>query len=398
MVPVRGARHDFFQRHFRQAVFLQIDHIYSSLGEPHLFIHCGQIGMLRLVDVNDPGIIPVRPVHGTGAQSQHHPEHPLFRIHVLAPSVSVVRVPDSCRRREQIFPVQRSGHALYQNRHLLFHTVQPPGLPVFQRRRIHRAGIYDAHRFLQFFQTFFPASLIRAENRLIFPGKRISKPILQDAAGPHNDRRLAKILQHPPELFPDIFRKHAFHDALGQLVAQTVIAVLVLLRDVQVPQAIVNQVGIKHMIPDEEGIMGLQTLRKIRQTFFHNAPRQQHTAGFPADFPRADHPFFYPEIIFQPVKFLKHPADLFVLRHHHAAEPPVGLRMIHLAALSGTFLKIPLPAVQILVFLIQVPADRRIIPAHPYSVGQCPKLPGLPVRPVGQEHRRRIPVPYFDRV
>ena len=93
-----------------------------------------------------------------------------------------------------------------QQRHLLIHVQQMAFSAVFNGRFVHNAGVDAPDGVLQLLQAFFPGALVHAEHRLVLSGEGVSVTVLHDAAGAHNDRKIAVVVQHLLQLSPDVLR------------------------------------------------------------------------------------------------------------------------------------------------------------------------------------------------
>ena len=127
-------------------------------------------------------------------------------------------------------------------------------------------------------------ALIGAKDALVFAGEGIAIAVLQQTAGPDDDRRLAEIIQHLDKLLHEFSGKVAGDDAPARLVQ--VVEQGILAHDLTLamePAAVIHQVGIEDVGTDEEGVVGLQQLPPAGVHLAQDGPRQQHAHGFAAD-------------------------------------------------------------------------------------------------------------------
>ena len=216
LIPKRQHIQELFQPHLLIAVFPAVQHIHISLREAVLLRGTRIDRDLRPVQIGEPGIILLCPVHSLGAQPHHHPQHSRLRVHVRIPLVSAVAVADTSHARHIVSFVVTAGNPLYENCHLLIFSRKPPPQPVLQCRPVHSACVDLPHCVLKCFQPLSHISSVHAENGLVFARKRVSEPVLQKARGSDDEGILAKIFQHALKLLPDLPRKLAGQKTLPE--------------------------------------------------------------------------------------------------------------------------------------------------------------------------------------
>ena len=100
---------------------------------------------------------------------------------------------------------------------------------------------------LQLPDPLFEGAPVRAEDRLIFAGKSVPEPVLQDAAGPDDIRVLPVILDHPDQLLPHRLGKSPFHQFVREFLCQREIAFRRPLPDPEIPEIVVDDIRIVHV-------------------------------------------------------------------------------------------------------------------------------------------------------
>jgi hypothetical protein len=229
-------------------------------------------------------------VHGAGPQPEHHPHHAGLGVDVFAPAVRIVRQPDAGHVRIEERPVALAGDPLDQKRHLLVAFQQPPLGAVAQRLLAHRAGVDRPHGRHEVFQPLLMLPLVGAEDALVFAGEGVAEAVLQEAAGADDDRRLPEVVEHLGELAADVVGELPAEEPPAGLLDAVEKRGRVPLLLPQPPAAVLHEVRVEDVGPDEERVVGLQQAIPTRVAALEDRPGQEHPDRLPADQPRADHP------------------------------------------------------------------------------------------------------------
>ena len=194
-------------------------------------------------------------------------------------------------------------------------------------------------------------------------------------------------------------REGALHDLFGKRLGQSKVAFFFLLADLEIPEVIVDDVGVEHIGAHVERVMRFDPFEDIRSSVLGDLPRQQHPAGLSADHSGSDHPGVNLKIILGPEILFDKLPHLLIPGKHDVADPRTLLRHID-PVLKFDFcaLKEALPAVHVLVFRFSVrKVHLPVIAAHLNAFRQGPEFAGGPGIVMGMKHRRGTSLPYLKR-
>ena len=232
---------------FTERVFFQIQHIQLMLRKTVLLRHVFRHGDGGTVQVHQPGIIVLGPVHRLRSKPHYKAQHARVRIDVPPPLVGAVAVAHAGGAGHVELSVIGAGDPLHQNGHLLILLLQPSLSAVFQSRRVHGAGIDLTHRVFKGRKPFLRGSPVGAEHRFIFAREGVPEAVLEKAGGTDDDGRLAEILQHGDELLPDVGGECAGKQPFPEFLRPGKISLLCPLRDAKSPQIVCHDIGIEHV-------------------------------------------------------------------------------------------------------------------------------------------------------
>ena len=197
---------DLHQRPGCEFVTFQIDEVHlplGVLGDPP----SGFGAKPGVAHGNHPGVVIPDPVHRPCTQTEDETDHPLRGVDPVRPGVEVPGKGDAGKAREEVLFTGRPGDALDQDRHLLVALAQPPGAAVGQRVRVQGARVDQLHGAQKRLQPLLRRPLVRAVFAAVLPGECVAEAVLQQTARTGDDRRLAEVGKHVPELLQDLRRK-----------------------------------------------------------------------------------------------------------------------------------------------------------------------------------------------
>ena len=223
------------------------------------------------VQGHDAGIGAGGAVYCGGPQPGNETEHP--RLRVFHPhTVGAHGIADTGSAGHEQVAMPGSGHSLHQQGHLFVHLLQTPAFPVIQGGQAHGAGVNGPDRLFKNPEPLFHIPGAGAEDRLVFPGKGIAEAILQDRTGPHDHGVAAIIVQQRTERALHPLGKLPLHDLFGDAFRQGEVARLRFLFDLQIPEAVVHDIGIKDVGADVEGIVRLDAGEDVRAPILRDLP------------------------------------------------------------------------------------------------------------------------------
>ena len=397
----------FLKRPGRELVLLQIDQVHlplGILGDPG----AGFGAELGVADGDHPGIVVSDPVHRPRPEAEDETDHPLRGIDPVGPGIEVPGEGHPGQAGEEVLLVGHPGDPLNEDRHLLVALAQPPGAAVGQGVGIQGARVDELHRAQKGLQPLLRRSLVCAVFAVVLPGKGVPEAVLEQAARTGDDRRLAEVGEHVPELLHDLRRKPSGEKALlhlrkflvrnargaGELKAES-------------EEVVVHQEGKKDVRPDVEGVVGLEDLRKVDLSRFRDEdpPGEEHPRRLPADPSRTDEAVPDGEEIVERDVVIDETAELRMGPDHHPGE---------LLLEGGDLRRLLVEIHPRLVVLHQTPVDAlpggdRFRPGlERFSARRRRKGRGIPApedrRPdrirhhVGEEHLGGVAVPDLERV
>ena len=136
------------------------------------------------------------------------------------------------------------------------------------------------------------------------------------------------ILEKKAESLFHLTGKVTCQKAFRELICQRKILLLPALPYPQVPQAILDNIGIVDIRPHEPGVVRFHDIIQIRPLILYYLSCQQHTAGLPANHACPDHTVSDKEIIHWTEVFTDHFAHLLIPRHHDSAHTRTGFRYV----------------------------------------------------------------------
>ena len=274
----------------REGIVFQIDEIDLPLGV------LGDLGaglgpQLGVAHGDHPGVIVSDPVHRPGAQAEDQADHAPGRVDPVRPGIGVPGEGHAGQAREEELFVRRPGNALDEDRHLLVAFAQIPGAAVGHGVRVQGAGVNEFHGAKKRIEPLLRRPLVGAVFAAVLAGKGVPEAVLQQAAGAGDDRRLAEVGQHVPELFHDLRRKPPGEEALlhlRELLVGDVCGAGEL--EAQAEEVVVHEEGEENIRADVEGVVGLENLREVDLARFREQypPGDEHPRRLPADPPRTD--------------------------------------------------------------------------------------------------------------
>ncbi|OQA27802.1 MAG: hypothetical protein BWY59_00995 [Verrucomicrobia bacterium ADurb.Bin345] len=230
------------------------------------------------------------PLNRPGPQAKDQPQQPRFRSDGRIPGIRIERNPDAGKLREKQLPELGARNALHQQRHLLVTIEHAPLRPVGKRILAHRAGVNPPHRPQKRFQALLMSTAVDAENTLVLSRKRIAEVILQQAAGPHDDRILPEVIEHVRKAPDDVVGESPFKDALPAFLRAIQHGVLVLLLLPDRPASVLHKKGIEDVRPNIERVVRFQQIFPSRVGSPQDGSRKEHADRLAADQARTDGP------------------------------------------------------------------------------------------------------------
>ena len=274
-----------FNRPGREGIVLEIDEVdlplrvFGDLG-------AGLGAQPGMAYGDHPGVVISHPVHGPGPQAEHEPDHAPGGIDPVRPCIQVFGKGDAGQAREEKFFVWRPRNALDEDRHLFVAFAEPAGPAVSYGIRVQGAGIDEFHSPQKRLEPLFRRPLVRAILAAVLAGKGIPEVVLQQAGRAGDDRRLAEVGQHIPELFHDRRRKNPGEEAFFHLRK-------LLVRDgggagelePQTEEVVVHQKREKNVRADIKGVVLLEDFGKVRLPLFRqqDSPGDEHARRLPTD-------------------------------------------------------------------------------------------------------------------
>ena len=302
-----------------QLFFLAVDQLDLSLGIAMPVGNSGVSGHLGPVQSDDPGIRAFRPVDGRRPEPHNQAQHSRFGISVFVNLPGTAGIAYTGRAWHEIFPVMRAGDPLDQQRHLLIPPVQSSLPPVVERRHAHGTGVDSPDRIFQFFEPLLRCPGVGAENGLILARKRISKPIFQNAAGADDIGVMAIIIEQKTKAVSDRIVEAAALQFLRKLLRAGKVAIIASLFQLQIPETVVDDIGIKDVGAEVEGIVRLKHSVDIRDLPLNDLPCEQHAAGLASDHSGSDHAVADLKIVLRLKSLLDQLPYSLIAAHHDVA-------------------------------------------------------------------------------
>ena len=136
---------------------------------------------------------------------------------------------------------------------------------------------------------------------------------------------MAVILQKETEALLHLMGEMSGEKPLRELLSQRKILLLPALPYPQIPQTILDNIGIIDVRTNEPGVVRFHDIIEVRSLILDNFSSEQHTAGLPADHSGTDHAVTDKEIIHGSEILTDHPPHLLVPRHHDPTHTRAGL-------------------------------------------------------------------------
>ena len=274
----------------------EVEDVDAALGVAPLAVGAGFRAHPRGVEGDQPGVVVVGALDGAGAEAEDQAQDAGPGVDVAVPDEGVEREPDAGELGEEQAAVHLTGHALDEQRHLLVAVHQPAVEAVVDAVRAEGAGVDGADGGDEGVEALAGRALVGAEDAFVLAGERVAVGVLQQAAGAHDDRPLAEVVEHLAELVEDVVGEAALEHP-GPGLGGAVQAVLEgagggqPAQPVARPPAVVDdQVGVEHVGADEERVVFLQQAGPAGVGAAEGGAGQQHAERLAADQAGADHP------------------------------------------------------------------------------------------------------------
>ena len=224
--------------------------------------------------------------------------------------------------------MDRARHALDQDRHLLVPVDQSPVRAVQKRLGAHRARVHGPDRLEERVEALLRRSLVRAEDAVVLPREGVAEAVLEEAARPDDDRRLAEILEHRHELLLEEAREGARQDPLPRHVRPVHEGVGVALAAPRPPASVADEERVEDVGADVERVVRLQPVPPARVRLAEDRAGEEHPDRLPADQSRADHPLPEGEQVVEVEPPGGEGHQPLVAGDHHPEKPAEDLRRL----------------------------------------------------------------------
>ncbi|OPZ59164.1 MAG: hypothetical protein BWY87_01139 [Deltaproteobacteria bacterium ADurb.Bin510] len=179
--------------------------------------------------------------------------------------------------------------ALDQEGHVLLALVQAALQAIGQGVLAHGAGKDLAHGLAELLVALLGRALVDQKEAVVLAGKGVAEGVLEQAARAHDDRRLAEIVDHQHELLDDLVRKAAMQQALAQFAGRQKVALGGLVLHVELPEAVLHDVGVEDVRAYEVGVVGFEDVGRTQfRRSLDDLAGQQHADGLAAHEAGAD--------------------------------------------------------------------------------------------------------------